>query len=113
MFAKGEKAREAEEAGADVVGSDDLVEKIQSGWMDFDVAVATPDMMGSVGKLGRTLGPRGLMPSPKSGPVTFDLAQTIKEIKAGVYVQRVTVASTMGPGLRLDHVELAGRFGRK
>lgn len=160
VFAKGEKVREAEEAGADIVGADDIVEKIQSGWMDFDVAVATPDMMSAVGKLGRILGPRGLMPSPKSGTVTFDLARTIKEIKAGkieyrvdknanihvpvgkasfdgdkiaenalaviesimkakpasskgAYLRRVCMSSTMGPGLRLDHAELAIRFGRK
>jgi large subunit ribosomal protein L1 len=89
VFAKGEKAREAEEAGANVVGSDDLIEKIQSGWMEFDVAVATPDVMGAVGKLGRVLGPKGLMPSPKSGTVTFDLANAIKAIKAGKIEFRV------------------------
>jgi len=89
VFAKGEKAREAEEAGADIVGSDELIEKVQSGWMDFDVAVATPDMMSAVGKLGRILGPKGLMPSPKSGTVTFDLAQAVKEIKAGKIEFRV------------------------
>jgi large subunit ribosomal protein L1 len=160
VFAKGEKVREAEEAGADVVGADDLAEKVQSGWMDFDVAVATPDMMGVVGKLGRILGPKGLMPSPKSGTVTFELAQAIKAIKAGkieyrvdknanihvpvgkasfdsgkiaenalaviesivkakpasskgTYLRRVCMSSTMGPGLRLDPVELTGRFARK
>ncbi len=83
VFAKGEKAKEAEEAGADVVGAEELAEKIKGGWLDFDVAVATPDMMGVVGKLGKILGPRGLMPNPKSGTVTFDIARTVKELKAG------------------------------
>ncbi|MFZ5826148.1 MAG: 50S ribosomal protein L1 [Bacillota bacterium] len=83
VFAKGEKIKEAEAAGADVVGAEELVTKIQEGWLDFDVAVATPDMMGVVGKLGRILGPRGLMPNPKTGTVTFDVAGAIKEIKAG------------------------------
>ncbi len=82
-FAKGEKITEAEEAGADMVGGEELAAKIQSGWLDFDVAVATPDMMSVVGKLGKLLGPRGLMPNPKSGTVTFELAKAIAEIKAG------------------------------
>jgi len=83
VFAKGEKEKEAREAGADIVGAEDLVEKIQKGWLEFDKAVATPDVMGLVGKLGKVLGPRGLMPNPKLGTVTFDIAKAIKEIKAG------------------------------
>jgi large subunit ribosomal protein L1 len=83
VIAQGEKLREAQEAGADVVGGKDVVEKIQEGWMDTNVIVSTPDMMGEVGKLGRVLGPRGLMPNPKSGTVTFDVARAVKEVKAG------------------------------
>jgi large subunit ribosomal protein L1 len=93
VFAKGEKLREAELAGADYVGADDLAEKIQAGWFDFDVAVATPDMMGVVGKLGKILGPRGLMPNPKAGTVTFDVDRTIKELKAGRIEFRVDKTS--------------------
>ena len=148
-FAQGEKAREAEEAGADFVGGDDLATKIQGGWTDFDVAVATPDMMGVVGKLGRVLGPRGLMPNPRTGTVSMDVGRVIREVRAGrvefrvdktsvihgpigklsftdeqllenlaafvdaivrakpsaakgQYLRSIAVASTMGPGIKLD-----------
>lgn len=83
VIAQGDKLREAQEAGADVVGGKDVVEKIQEGWMDTNVIVSTPDMMGEVGKLGRILGPRGLMPNPKSGTVTFDVSRAVKEVKGG------------------------------
>jgi large subunit ribosomal protein L1 len=83
VFAEGEKAREAEDAGADVVGSGDLASRIEEGFLDFDVAIATPDMMGTVGKLGRVLGPRGLMPNPKTGTVTFDIGKAVQDAKAG------------------------------
>ena len=83
VFAEGDKAREAQEAGADIVGAADLAQKVQDGMFDFDIAIATPDMMGVVGKLGRVLGPRGLMPNPKSGTVTFDVGKAVKDAKAG------------------------------
>lgn len=149
VFAKGDLAKAAEEAGADIVGDADLVQKIQGGWMDFDVAVASPDMMGFVGRLGKILGPRGLMPSPKAGTVTPNVAQAVKDAKAGKieyrldktniihcpigkvsfgtdklmenfnalldaiikakpeaakgqYVKSCAVASTMGPGIRIN-----------
>ena len=149
VFAKGDLAKAATEAGADIVGDADLVEKIQGGWMDFDVAVASPDMMGFVGRLGKVLGPRGLMPSPKAGTVTMDVAKAVTEAKAGKieyrldktniihcpigkasfgqekllenfnalldaiikakpaalkgqYIKSVAVASTMGPGVRVN-----------
>ncbi|MCQ6281462.1 50S ribosomal protein L1 [Bacillus sp. EB600] len=149
VFAKGEKVKEAEAAGADFVGDTEYINKIQQGWFDFDVIVATPDMMGEVGKLGRVLGPKGLMPNPKTGTVTFDVTRAVNEIKAGkveyrvdkagnisvpigkasfedqklvenfntifetmvkvkpsaakgTYMKNVTVASTMGPGVKID-----------
>jgi large subunit ribosomal protein L1 len=149
VFAQGEKAQEALRAGADDVGSDDLVKKIDDGWFDFDVAIATPDMMGTVGRLGKKLGPRGLMPNPKSGTVTFDIERAVGEIKSGriefkvdragivhvpvgrasftpeqlaanvatlvdainrakpsgakgTYMRTLTLAPTMGPGVRID-----------
>ncbi|UFS68721.1 50S ribosomal protein L1 [Geomonas sp. RF6] len=153
VFAKGEKEREAREAGADYVGADDLVQKIQGGWFEFDTAIATPDMMGVVGKIGKLLGPRGLMPNPKVGTVTFDLARAIKESKSGkvefrvekagiihapvgkvsfpaetlkanvlalvealqkakpaaakgTYMKKISVSSTMGPGVPIDLAEV-------
>lgn len=156
VFAKGEKAKEAEAAGADFVGAEELAAKIEGGWLDFDVAIATPDMMGVVGKLGRILGPRGLMPNPKVGTVTFELTQAIKEVKAGKiefrvdktsivhvpvgkasfdavkllenfqtfmealikakpaaakgqYLKSVTIASTMGPGIKVNPLKVVGK----
>lgn len=153
VFAKGEKEKEAKDAGADYVGAEDLVEKIQQGWIEFDKAVATPDLMGLVGKLGKILGPRGLMPNPKLGTVTFDIAKAVKEIKAGKveykvekagivhipvgkvsfdqekllentkailhsvikakpatskgkYIKKITISSTMGPGIKVDIARL-------
>lgn len=154
VFAKGEKEKEARDAGADYVGAEDLVAKIQEGWFDFDTAIATPDMMGVVGKIGKLLGPRGLMPNPKVGTVTFDLARAVKESKSGkvefrvekagiihapvgkvsfegeklkenilalldalmkakpsaakgTYMKKITISSTMGPGVRLDVSEVS------
>jgi len=95
VFAKGEKAEEARSAGADFVGDEDLAEKIQGGWTDFDVAIATPDMMGVVGKLGRILGPRGLMPNPRTGTVTMEVAKAVEESKAGKVEYRVNKEAGM------------------
>jgi large subunit ribosomal protein L1 len=153
VIAGGEKVKEAQSAGADFVGGEDMVQKIQEGWTDFDAVIATPDMMRSAGRLGKVLGPRGLMPNPKTGTVTFEVAQAVKEIKAGKvefrvdktgiihspvgkisfgalklaenahaligavikakpaaakgkYVKKVTLTSTMGPGIMIDHAEV-------
>ena len=150
VLTRGEKEKEAQEAGAEYVGSDEFIEKIKGGWTDFDVAIATPDIMGEVGKMGKILGPRGLMPNPKAGTVTFDVAKAVKDAKAGKvefrvdksgnihvpigkvsfsdtdlvenakallgellrlkpaaakgqYIKSLTLSSTMGPGVRVDH----------
>ena len=152
VIASGEKVREAENAGADFVGGEDMVQKIQEGWTDYEAVIATPDMMKSAGRLGKVLGPRGLMPNPKTGTVTFEIARAVKEIKAGKvefrldktgiihspvgkisftaqqlagnahallaailkakptaakgkYIKKITLTSTMGPGVLIDHAE--------
>jgi large subunit ribosomal protein L1 len=99
VLTKGEKEKEAKEAGADFVGSDEYIEKINSGWADVDAIVATPDMMGAIGKLGKILGPKGLMPNPKSGTVTFDVAKAVKELKAGRVEFRVDKAGNVGAAI--------------
>ncbi len=99
VFAKGEKAKEAQEAGADLVGSDDLVARIQGGWLEFDKAVATPDMMGAVGKIGKILGPRGLMPNPKVGTVTFDVIKAVRDLKGGKVEFKVEKSGTLHAGI--------------
>ena len=155
VFAEGEKAKEAQEAGADVIGAADLAKRVEEGFTDFDVAIATPDQMGNVGKLGRILGPRGLMPNPKTGTVTMDVAKAVREAKAGKleyrtdrganvhvpigkrsfderqlvenyaalideivrakpasakgrYIKKITLASTMGPGIHVDPLRTRG-----
>ena len=152
VIASGDKVREAQDAGADFVGGEDMVQKIQEGWTDFDAVIATPDMMKSAGRLGKVLGPRGLMPNPKTGTVTFDVAKAVQEVKAGKvefrldktgiihspvgkisftaqnlannahallsaiikakpaaakgkYIKKITLTSTMGPGVPIDHAE--------
>jgi len=157
VFAKGEKETEAKEAGADYAGSDELLEKVAKGWTDFDSVVATPDIMGMVGKLGKVLGPRGLMPNPKLGTVTFDVKKAVTELKAGkvefrvdkagnihvpigkvsfgadklrenlyavldavvkakpsaskgVYLKSLSLTTTMGPGIKIDALEVRNRF---
>jgi large subunit ribosomal protein L1 len=152
VIASGEKVREAQEAGADFVGGEDMVQKIQEGWTDYEAVIATPDMMRSAGRLGKVLGPRGLMPNPKTGTVTFEVARAVKEVKAGKvefrldktgiihspigkisftsqqlagnaqallaavikakpaaakgkYIKKITLTSTMGPGILIDHAE--------
>src|SRR6266498_2632473 len=114
VFAKGEKEREAREAGADVVGAEDLVERIQGGWMEFDSTVATPDLMGQVGRRGEVLGPRGLMPNRKLGTVTCDVGRGVREVKAGKgeFLRSITVSSTMGPGIQVDVQRIANQFKR-
>jgi large subunit ribosomal protein L1 len=99
VFAKGEKEKEAQEAGADFVGGEEIVAKIQGGWLDFDKAVATPDMMGAVGKIGKILGPRGLMPNPKVGTVTFDVARAVRDLKGGKVEFKVDKTGTLHAGI--------------
>ena len=99
VFAKGEKVKEAEDAGADFAGGDDLLAKIQGGWLDFDKAVATPDMMGGVGRIGKLLGPRGLMPNPKVGTVTFDVGKAVRDLKGGKVEFKVDKTGTLHSGI--------------
>ncbi len=110
VFAQGDKAKEAEDAGADFVGLDDMMKQVDEGWLGFDVAIATPDVMGKVGRLGRRLGPRGLMPNPKTGTITFDIAKTIREVKAGRVEFRVDKTSLIHipvGKLSFDHDKLS------
>ena len=113
VFAQGDKAKEAEEAGADVVGAADLVQRISDGWLDFDVAIATPDMMAQVGRVGRALGPKGLMPNPKTGTVTFDVAKAVTDAKSGKVTYRTdrdgNVAVPVGK-VSFDADKLAGNI---
>lgn len=113
VFAKGEKAKEAEAAGAEFVGAEDMVAKIQGGWFGFDVAIATPDMMGVVGKIGRLLGPKGLMPNPKTGTVTMDVAKAVNEVKAGKIEYRVDkngiIHAPIGK-IKFEHGKLVENF---
>jgi large subunit ribosomal protein L1 len=106
VFAKGEKEREARDAGADIVGGDELVEKVKAGWLEFDKAIATPDMMGNVGKLGKLLGPRGLMPNPKTGTVTFEVAKAIADIRKGRVEYKVEKAGILH--VRIGKVSFGG-----
>jgi large subunit ribosomal protein L1 len=113
VFAKGDKAKEAEAAGADYVGDDDMIQKISQGWFEFDVVVATPDMMGAVGRLGRVLGPKGLMPNPKTGTVTFEVARAVQEIKAGKIEYRLDKAGIVHAPIgkaSFGAAELLGNF---
>src|SRR5207249_10830968 len=109
VFAKGEKEREAREAGAETVGGDELVEKVKGGWLEFDTAIATPDMMGNVGKLGKLLGPRGLMPNPKTGTVTFEVAKAIQEIRKGrveYKIEKAGIVHEIGRASCRERVEI-------
>ncbi len=99
VFTKGEKEKEAQDAGADMIGSTDLIEKIQKGWLDFDVAIASPDLMKDLGKVAKILGPRGLMPNPKSGTVTFEIAKAVKEVKAGKIEYKSDAAGIVHAGI--------------
>lgn len=113
VFAKGDKAKEAEAAGAEFVGAEDMVAKIQSGWFGFDVAIATPDMMGVVGKIGRLLGPKGLMPNPKTGTVTMDVTKAVNEVKAGKIEYRVDKAGIIHAPIgkaQFEHEKLVENF---